>query len=252
MRGRFIDSPLTARLSSPKSTGSMLAVLTGGRRSGCDLFWVGRNDGCTGCVWMRHLPKGNSVTWARARFTGGWTDLGGVATSGQMGTDGLWARLRGKAKRVVLLLSDSVTGVVWPLMTHPLGKKLAQNLRKPLNASVVHLLKYNQGLVRVSPEWYWRDLRLRLSHGRNHGSEQRLQWAALLWAIDSHFTPAQWRSERKRRYPRSGLSPLEAAGAKTRRCMLSGCPSHLTTRKTEAIVQRMLLGGEKGPSTNHP
>jgi len=257
--------------------------------------------------------------------------LEGVATSGQMGTDGLWARLRGGAKRVVLLLVDSVNGVAWPpvvvkgeegrnawwsmfqraceagldldalrgvtsdgaqgllgcvrdmlrwvnhqrcvwhlwpiihreitrlgdmaaegltgqaakekfeevchelvvlvrrvvdaeslqqaetaltkLMIHPLGKRLARKLGKPLNAAVVHLLKYNQGLVRVSPEWYWRDFRLRLSHGRNHGSEQRLERAALLWAIYHNFTPAQWRSERKRHYRRPGLSPLEAAGA---------------------------------------
>lgn len=40
--------------------------------------------------------------------------LEGVPTSGQLGTDGMWARLRGGAKRVVLLLVDSVTGVVWP------------------------------------------------------------------------------------------------------------------------------------------
>jgi transposase-like protein len=40
--------------------------------------------------------------------------LAGVSTSGQVGVDGLWARLRGGATRVVLLLTDSVTGVVWP------------------------------------------------------------------------------------------------------------------------------------------
>jgi hypothetical protein len=40
--------------------------------------------------------------------------LAGVPTSGQLLTDGLWARLRGGATRVVLLLTDSVSGVVWP------------------------------------------------------------------------------------------------------------------------------------------
>jgi hypothetical protein len=40
--------------------------------------------------------------------------LAGVPTSGQLLTDGLWARLRGGARRVVLLLTDSVSGVVWP------------------------------------------------------------------------------------------------------------------------------------------
>ena len=48
---------------------------------------------------------------ARAQAVG---QLAGVPTSGQLGTDGLWARLRGGAKRVVLLLTDSVSGVVWP------------------------------------------------------------------------------------------------------------------------------------------
>ncbi len=41
----------------------------------------------------------------------------------------------------------------------------------------------------VSPEWYWRDFRLRLSHGRNHRSEQRLERAALLWAIYATSSP---------------------------------------------------------------
>ncbi|MBI4492308.1 MAG: hypothetical protein HY690_05895, partial [Chloroflexi bacterium] len=40
--------------------------------------------------------------------------LDGVPTSGQVGTDGLWARLRGGTKRVVLLLADHVSGVLWP------------------------------------------------------------------------------------------------------------------------------------------
>ena len=45
-----------------------------------------------------------------------WVDgqLEGIAISGQMGTDGLWARLRGGATRVVLLLQDSVTGLLLP------------------------------------------------------------------------------------------------------------------------------------------
>jgi len=68
-------------------------------------------------------------------------------------------------------------------------------------------------LQRVTPEWYWRDFRLRLSRGRNHGSEPRLERAALVWAIYHNFEPAQWRSERKRHYRYPGQSPLEVAGA---------------------------------------
>ena len=258
--------------------------------------------------------------------------LEGIATSGQMGVDGLWARLRGGVTRVVLLLQDSVTGLVLPpvvakgeaarqcwrgmfqraqkagfdlqglrgvtsdgahaligclkevagwanhqscvwhlwriiwreitkvtsmaalgfvgeaakakgkelqeellilmhavldarglrqaeialanLVAHPLGKDLARRMGKALDEAFAHLSAYNQGLIRVAPEWCWRDFRLRLSRGRNHGSEQRLERAALLWAIYRNFTPAQERSERKRRYRWPGLSPLEVAGGR--------------------------------------
>ena len=260
--------------------------------------------------------------------------LAGVATTGQMGTDGLWARLHGGAKRVVLAVVDSVTGVVWrpvvatgeeseegwrqlfrrakvaglelhglygvtsdgchgltaylraglklvthqrcvwhlwrglarelgqrasqaaqglageaakaareqarcelvtlmrgvldaatylqaetilaQLSAHPLGPGLAKALWDQLDAVLVHLLPCNRGLLRVAPEWYWRDFRLRLSRGRNHGSADRLERAALVWAIYRNFTPAQWRSEGKRHYRHHGLSPLAVAGASPR------------------------------------
>ena len=256
--------------------------------------------------------------------------LAGVPTSGQMGTDGLWAVLRGGAKRVVLVLVDTVTGVIWPpvvvageetgelwgkvferaqqagvdldtlrgivsdgatglvgylntvltwvnhqrcvfhvwrklagelaqqvsaaavglsgqaaqaareqarkelvsllhgvvdaqseaaaaaalahLMAHRLGAGLARTLRRDIDKLLVYQLRYNQGLRRVTPEWLWRDFRLRLSHGRNHGSDVRLERAALVWAIYRNFTPAQRRCERKRKYRHPGQSPLEVAG----------------------------------------
>ena len=256
--------------------------------------------------------------------------LAGVPTSGQMGTDGLWAILRGGAKRVVLVLVDNVTGLIWPpvvvageeaaaawgevlarakragldldvlrgivsdgatglvaylnemlvwvnhqrcvwhiwrklagelatqvseaargltgevakaarvqvrqelvrlirgvvdatseaaataallqLAGHRLGGGLAALLRRDIERLFVYRLRYNAGLVRVGPEWVWRDFRLRLSHGRNHGSDVRLERAVLVWAIYRNFTPAQWRSERKRRYRHPGQSPLEVAG----------------------------------------
>lgn len=40
--------------------------------------------------------------------------LADVPTSGQVGTDGLWVRLRGGAERVVLVLVDCLSGLVWP------------------------------------------------------------------------------------------------------------------------------------------
>lgn len=256
--------------------------------------------------------------------------LAEVPTSGQVATDGLWAKLTGTAKAVVLLLGDRVTGVVYPpvvgpdeaapthwgrlflraaraglrpsriqgvvsdgtrglaqfleqrlvwvhhqrcvfhlwrnlakplheatttavgtlrgaaatavrraarrelvalvhavldaaddatavaalttLQAHRLGTGLAKALRNDLEDALVYQSTVNQGLGRVGPEWWWRDFRLRLSHGRNHRTSARLERAALLWAIYHNFEPAQWRTERKRTYRRAGRSPLAMAG----------------------------------------
>jgi hypothetical protein len=81
------------------------------------------------------------------------------------------------------------------LRAHPWGEKLARAIYLNLDVALMYLQSYNHGLSRVAPEHLWRDFRLRLSRGRNHGSEQRLQRALLVWAIYRNFTPAQWRSE---------------------------------------------------------
>jgi hypothetical protein len=259
--------------------------------------------------------------------------LVGAESSGQMATDGLWARLGGGTKRVVLALVDNVTGVVWPpvvvagegaaaawetlfrraeqaglvlselrgiagdgapglesyrrrglpwvslqrcvfhlwrglsgamataaataataaadqgkaaarrvarqtrrtlvelvravydasteaeaqaalarLAAHELGQALADLVALHLEAARYYHCGYNQGLGRASPEWLWRDFRLGLGHGRNHGTEQRLERAALLWAVYHNFQPAQDRSERKRKYRHPGQAPLALAG----------------------------------------
>jgi transposase-like protein len=261
--------------------------------------------------------------------------LAGVTTSGQMGADGLWARLRRGSKGVLLSLSDSVSGVIWAvvavadesagawqqllerakeagldwqklngltsdgaqgllshlreafswvhqqhcvwhfwrslatelaraveqavqalgeaaaspmvraataqatrqeltallhriidaqdfeqaeqalarLAAHPRGHRLAQKVNEQLHRLLFHLLDSHRGLLRVAPEWLWRDFRLRPSRGRNHGSIAGLERAALLWQIYHNLTPAQWRSERKRKYKHPGQSPLEVAGS---------------------------------------
>jgi hypothetical protein len=256
--------------------------------------------------------------------------LAGLAESETLGVDGLWARLKGKAQRVVLVAVDSVSGLIWPpvvargeqsegpwqrlferaqqagldldrlravssdgakgvsaylkhqlpwvhvqrcvwhmwrtlssdmaqaaaqaakglageaatqareqaqqllkslirqvldaptydqaeqalirLMEQPLAEKIAKTLYEHLDRLLLHTLEYCHDVQRVTPEWCWRDFRLRLSRGRNHRSDQRLERAALVWAIYHNFTPAQWRSERKRRYRHPGLCPLEVAG----------------------------------------
>jgi transposase-like protein len=286
-----------------------------------------RGDAC-------HLGASTVQRWLdRAGLVAAQTvekQLEGVPTSGQVGTDGLWSVLRGGSKRVVLVLVDTVSGLIWPpvvvageeaaaawgelferakqagldldllrgmvsdgaiglvaylnammvwvnhqrcvwhvwrklagelatqvseavrgltgeaakaarvqvrqelvslihrvvdatseaaaaaallqLAAHRLGAGLAALLRRDIERLLVYHLRYNAGLVRVGPEWVWRDFRLRLSHGRNHGSEVRLERAVLVWAIYRNFTPAQWRSERKRKYRHPGQSPLEVAG----------------------------------------
>lgn len=98
------------------------------------------------------------------------------------------------------------------LKAHRLGGKLARLIEEHLDAALVHLNRYNRGLVRVGPEWLWRDFRQRVSRGRNHGSDERLERAALVWAIYANFTPAQGRKERKRKYKRPGKTSLELAG----------------------------------------
>ncbi len=255
--------------------------------------------------------------------------LDGIPTSGQVGADGLWAKLRGGTKRVVLALVDNVTGLIYPpvvvegeesqqawerlfarakraglpiealrgltsdgasglvgfvgralwwvnhqrcvfhiwqglggelakraaqeatglvgaaaketrrqvrrelvslvravvdarseseaelalakLRAHRLGAGLAERVAEHLDALQVYLKAYHRGLVRVAPEWVWRDFRLRVSRGRDHGSEERLERAALVWQVYYNFEPAQWRSERKRHYKRPGKSCLEMA-----------------------------------------
>jgi hypothetical protein len=98
------------------------------------------------------------------------------------------------------------------LAAHRWGKGLARLIDEHLDEALVHLLEYNQGLVRTTPEWLWRDFRMRVSHGRNHGTDLRLERAALLFALDHNFEPTQERSEHTRPYRHPGLCPLAVAG----------------------------------------
>jgi hypothetical protein len=99
------------------------------------------------------------------------------------------------------------------LASHAHGQGLAQKVQEQGDRLFFHLLGCHQGLVRIAPEWLWRDFRLRPSRGRNHGCSERLQRAGLLWQVYHDLTPAQWRSEQKRTYKHPGQSPLEVAGS---------------------------------------
>jgi hypothetical protein len=88
--------------------------------------WLGRQE-----RWRLWRPLDGEPAAARCHLSGStverWLDqagqtaqasvpdqLAGAATAGQLATDGLWARLGGGAKRVVLALTDPRTGLVWP------------------------------------------------------------------------------------------------------------------------------------------
>lgn len=306
--------------------------------------WVGRQE--RWLLWrpLDAVPPERARCHLSASTVDRWLDGAGrtaqatqaeqlaeVASAGHVLTDGLWVRLRGGSKRVVLLLTDSVSGVIWPpvvvaaetttaswaalferaaaaglavgelwsvasdgatglatyltetltwvvhqrcvfhlwrqlagefaacaeaaardrtgaaaraarrtarreltalvhavldaadedaawaalgvLGEHPQGAACAATLRPHLAAALAYRRPDNAALVRASPEWCWRDFRLRLGRGRNHGSDQRLERAALVWALYRNFTPAQERSERKRHYRHPGQCPLAVAGS---------------------------------------
>lgn len=59
--------------------------------------------------------------------------LRGLVSSRVVEADGLWARLRGGTKRVVLLMTDSVTGVIWPPVV-AIGEETEAAWQAPLAA----------------------------------------------------------------------------------------------------------------------
>ena len=130
------------------------------------------------------------------------------------------------------------------LKAHPFGGPLAKKVNEQFDRLLYPLLACHQGLVRIAPEWLWRDFRLRLSRGRNHGSEDRFERAGLLWAIYHNFTPAQRRRERKRHYKHPGQSPLEVAGGEPRGDQLPGRPE-LYERSRLACPCPQIEGGRQ-------
>ena len=168
------------------------------------LYWVQHQR----CVW--HLWRSLKGPMAQA-VKEACTGLNGAAAK-RKGT-----QVRKELGKLIHNVIDAVDyaqaeQALGLLRDHPLGAQIAQTLDGYLDRIMVYSLDYYQGVQRVTPEWCWRDFRLRLSHGRNHGSEQRLERAALLWAVYHNFTPAQERYERKRHYRHPGLSPLAVAG----------------------------------------
>jgi hypothetical protein len=170
-----------------------------------------------GLAWVQH----QRCVWHLWRHLGGeLTKAASQAAEGLTGEAAKQARqqardeLGGLIHKIVDATSyEQAEAALATLLGHPLGATMGKLLNEQLDRVLVHLLDYYHGLQRVTPEWYWRDFRLRLSRGRNHRSEQRLERAALVWAIYHNFEPAQWRSERQRHYRHPGQSALEVAGA---------------------------------------
>lgn len=168
------------------------------------LVWVEQQR----CVWHVWRQLGRTLTQVVSRATAALH--GSVAAQVQQELRRTLGQLM---HQVVDATSATVAEVALrKLRAHPHGKALGQHLTHILDRLLVYRMPYCRGLQRVSPEWYWRDFRLRLSHGRNHRSERRLERAAVLWALYHNFEPAQRRSERKRHYRHPGQSALQVAG----------------------------------------
>jgi len=160
------------------------------------------------CVW--HLWRSLSEKLARCARQAA---VGLKGAAAQAAREQARQTLAGLLHSVLDTKSREEAREAWrKLLAEPLGATVQKMLAPYVDTVLTHLCSYNRGLSRVAPEWYWRDFRLRLSRGRNHGTEEGLERAGLLWAVYRNFTPAQWRSERKRQYKHPGQSPLEVAG----------------------------------------
>jgi hypothetical protein len=169
------------------------------------LDWVNQQR----CVWHLWRSLGGAIGRAGAKAAAGL-----VGEAAEKAAQGVREELVALIHAVVDAQSYAQAGeALERLKRHPLGGGVLKKLQEQFDRLLVHLLDAHRGLLRVAPEWLWRDYRLRLSHGRNHGSDGRLERAALVWQVYHDFTPAQRRSERKRHYKHPGQSPLEAAGA---------------------------------------
>jgi transposase-like protein len=169
------------------------------------LFWV-NHQRCVFHIW-RNL--GGEIS---ARANEAAAGLAGAAAKA------VKKKVRGELVALVRRVLDArghreAEAALAKLGAHALGTRLTRMVEEHLDGATVYLLEFNRGLTRVSPEWYWRDFRLRLSRGRNHRTDDRLERAALMWAIYRNFEPAQERSEKRRRYRHPGMSPLAVAGA---------------------------------------
>jgi transposase-like protein len=213
-QGEAAEKPWQRLFERAERAGLDLDVLRGVTSDGAQgllaylrrsLVWVQQQR----CVWHLWRNLGAELSQAAGRAAEGLTGEAAAAARQQT---------RDELGQLIHRIMDATSheqaeAALATLLGHPRGAIIGQLLNEQLDRVLVHLLDYYQGLPRVTPEWYWRDFRLRLSRGRNHRSDQRLERATLVWAIYHNFEPAQWRSERQRHYRHPGQSALQVAGA---------------------------------------
>ena len=188
------------------------------------------SDGAQGL--LSHLRQGLPWVYQQRCIFHLWRNLGrelarqaARAAEGLEGEDAqaVRGRVRGELTRLVHGVLDAVDfdageKALAKLREHPQGEGLWQVLNGRLIEALAHTLPGQAGVGRVSPEWMWRDFRQRLSRGRNHGCEERLRRAGLVFSIYRNFTPAQARKERTRHYRHPGKCALEVAGTAPEGC----------------------------------
>jgi transposase-like protein len=212
-QGEESAGPWQRLFARAKQAGLDLDVLRGVTSDGAQgllahlrrkLAWVQHQR----CVWHLWRNLGGELSRAASHAAAGLRGEAAKHARQQMRDE-----LGGLIHQIIDAQSyEQAEAALAALLRHPLGATIGKLLNEQLDRVLVHLLDYYRGLQRVAPEWYWRDFRLRLSRGRNHRSDQRLERAALVWAIYHNFEPAQRRSERKRHYRHPGQCALEVAG----------------------------------------
>jgi hypothetical protein len=201
---------------------------------------------------ISHLWRGLAGAFAQAVATAA-TGLTGAAAKA----------VRAQTRRVLVALVRAVfdasswaaaEAALTTLAAHDLGAALATAVQAHLEAALYHLCDYSAGLLQVSPEWIWRDFRLRLSHGRNHGQDRRLERAALVWAIYCNFEPAQGRYERKRTDLLEAPRPVPARRRRgaSRRSALPRRLGHLTAPTAPSPFRLPRAGSPGPPRRPHP
>ena len=172
------------------------------------LYWMLPRVEQARCVWHLWRNLGGLLAQAASRAAAGCGEQVAKQVREQTRKE-LTARMHGVLDASSLERAQAALAHV---CAHRWGEEIGRFLEQHLHAALLHTMAGYAGLGRVGPEWRWRDYRQRVSRGRNHGSEQRQERAALLWSIYRNFTPAQRRKERVRHYRHPGQSPLAVAG----------------------------------------